>query len=89
MSRRVALKDAAHHLPELLDRVEQDRESFLILRGDKEVGQIVPVAPRPKITLREFVEFLGQIDKPDPEFAEDLERIRAEQPFVDGSPWRS
>ena len=81
--------DAARDLPELLDRVQHDRESFVILRGDEEIGQIVPVAPRPRITLREFADFLGRIEKPDPEFAEDLQKIRAEQPPLDDLPWRS
>lgn len=83
------MMDAARDLPELLDRVQHDRESFVIVRGDEEVGQIVPVAPRQRVTLREFVDLLGQIEKPDPEFAEDLKQIRAEQPPLDDSPWRS
>ena len=89
MSRKVTATEAARNFSELLNRVRYGRESFVILRGGEEVGQLVPAPLNPQITLRELVEVLGRLDRPDPQFADDLEKIQAEQPPLGESPWPS
>lgn len=89
MSRKVTATEAARNFSELLNRVRYGRESFVILRGGEEVGQLVPAPLNPRITLRDFVEMLGRLEWPDSQFADDLEKIQADQPLPDAPPWPS
>lgn len=89
MNRKVTATEAARNFSELLNRVRYGRESFVILRGGEEVGQLVPPPLSSKATLRNLIEALERIPRPDPQFADDLEKIQAEQPPMGDSPWHS
>jgi prevent-host-death family protein len=89
MSQRVTATEAARNFSDLLNRVRYGRETFLIVRGGEEIGQLAPAGPDRSITLRELVELVRREAAPDPEFAQDLEDIQREQPPAGEMPWPS
>ncbi len=89
MSQKVTATEAARNFSELLNRVRYERETFVILRGGEAIGQLAPVESHPGITFRELIAVLDLAEKPDEQFADDLERIQAEQPLAGESPWHS
>jgi prevent-host-death family protein len=89
MSRRVTATEAARQFSDLLNRVRYEGETFVIVRGGEEVGQLVPTQPNPSLTLRSLFEILDSEAAPDPEFADDLEAIQREQPLAGETPWPS
>jgi antitoxin (DNA-binding transcriptional repressor) of toxin-antitoxin stability system len=89
MSQKVTATEAARNFSELLNRVRYERETFVILRGGEAVGQLGPMESRRRITLRDLLAALELVEKPDQQFADDLEKIQAEQPLAGESPWPS
>ena len=87
MSRNVTATEAARSFSELLNRVRYERETFVILRGGEAVGQLGPIEPRSGTTFRDLIATLKRVEKPDEGFADDLEKIQAEQPLAGESPW--
>lgn len=89
MSHKVTAEEAAGHFPELLDRVRKDRETFVILVNGEEIGLLTPIpAAQPVATLGSFFELLKN-NRPDPEYARDLEEIQADQQPIGNDPWAS
>ena len=89
MSQRVTATEAARQFSDLLDRVRYAGESFVIIRGGEEIGQLVPAQPSRPLTLHGLLDILANEDPPDPEFADDLEAIQREQPLACKAPWPS
>lgn len=89
MSQRVTATDAARRFSDLLNRVRYAGESFVIIRGGEEMGQLVPAEPHRPLTLRGLLDILTSEGAPDPEFADDLEAIQREQPSIGEAPWPS
>lgn len=89
MSERITATEAARRFSDLLNRVRYERQTFVILRGGEEVGQLAPAHPSPRATLRGLVELLRREGQPDPQFADDLEEIQAAQPVAGEPPWPS
>lgn len=89
MSQRITAQDAASQLPELLHRVRDEHETFVIVEDGEEVGQLSPAAACHPTTLRSFFELLRKAERPDEDFARDLEQIQAEQPLLGEGPWDS
>ena len=89
MSRKITATEAARNFSEFLNRVRFERETFVILRGGEAVGQLGPIESRSGITLRNLLAALELVEKPDDQFADDLEKIQAEQPLAGESPWPS
>jgi antitoxin (DNA-binding transcriptional repressor) of toxin-antitoxin stability system len=89
MSEKVTATEAALRFPDLLERVRRERETFLIVRGDEEVGRLTPAEPSQPFTLLELLDLLQEHGHPDPQFAEDLEEIQAAQPPLGDEPWPS
>jgi antitoxin (DNA-binding transcriptional repressor) of toxin-antitoxin stability system len=80
MSNKVTAQEAADHFMELLERVQKNHETFVILVNGEEIGQLSPVpAAQPGSTLGSFFELLKN-NPPDAGFADDLEEIQASQP---------
>ena len=82
MSQRVTATEAARNFSDLLNRVRYAGESFVIVRGGEEIGQLVPPEPSRLLTLRGLLDILASEGTPDPEFADDLEAIQKEQPLA-------
>ena len=89
MRERISATAAARSFSDLLNRVRYKGDSFVIVRNGEEMGLLEPVSsPRPK-TLNELLDYLAEVGPPDEDFAKDLEEIRASQPPMPESPWRS
>jgi antitoxin (DNA-binding transcriptional repressor) of toxin-antitoxin stability system len=88
MEHRITTLELASSLDAVLARVQRDRDSFAIEDSGTTVARVVP-APRPGMTLREFVTVWREtMGPPDPEFADALESVnRADRPSED--PWDS
>ena len=84
MSQRVTAIEAARNFSDLLNRVRYGGESFVIISGGEEVGQLVPSQPSRPLTLRGLLDILASEGAPDPEFADDLEAIQFHQPVLTG-----
>lgn len=89
MSQRVTATEAARNFSDLLNRVRYAGESFVIVRGGEEIGQLVPPQPSRPLTLRGLLDLLASEGAPDSEFADDLEAIQREQPLAGEAPWPS
>lgn len=89
MSHNITENEAIHSLPDLLERVRDDGETFVIVRGEEEVGLLAPVPTGRHLTLQGLIDLVRSMERPDDRFADDLEEIQARQPMTDNSPWRS
>lgn len=86
MSTSITATEAARRFSDLLNRTRYRGESFTILRGGEPVGQLVP-PPKPVATLATLLEIRARHPDLDEEFAEDLRKIRREQPPLPEDPW--
>ena len=79
VAERLTVTDLVTSLTEVLERVHQGEE-FAIERDGEVIASLVPPTIRPSITWGEFVAIYPHLPRPDPGFADDLEKIQAEQP---------
>jgi antitoxin (DNA-binding transcriptional repressor) of toxin-antitoxin stability system len=89
MSQKVTATEAARNFSEILNRVRYGRETFVIVRGGEAVGQLSPIESGQAPTVQDLIETLKSTERPDEQFAQDLEEIQAGQPPMGGSPWDS
>ncbi len=85
----VSATEAARRFSDLLNRVRYRGEKFVIVRNGEEVAELSAVPARPGVTMAELLDRLIAVRTGDPDFADDLERIQAEQPLVGEGPWTS
>ena len=78
--------EAARNFSDLVNRVLYRGEAFVIERGGQPVCRIVPARPV-KFTLRDLVQLLKTIPKPDPGYWDDIEKLKRNQPPLPESPW--
>ncbi len=88
MTTTITATEAARSFSDLLNRVRYRGETFRIVRSGEEVAQLTAL-PRSKTSLRALLSKLQAERTNDPEFADDLERIQAEQPTLDEGHWDS
>ena len=89
MNTTITATEAARRFSDLLNRVRYRGETFRIVRSGEEVAQLTAASPRSETSLRTLVSKLQAERTNDPEFADDLERIQAEQPSLDEGLWDS
>lgn len=89
MSHKVTVEQVADQLSELLDRVHNGHETFVIVVNGEEIGLLTPIpAAQPVATLGSFFELLKN-NRPDAGYARDLEEIQADQQPIGNDPWAS
>ena len=86
MESHLSATEAARSFSDLLNRVHYRGEIFVIERGGQPVCRIVPARPA-KFTLRDLVQVLKTVPKPDPGYWDTLEEINRNQPALPESPW--
>lgn len=86
---RITATQLARSLSDILNRVDYRGERFEIQRNGKTIATLAPSDPRAERTLRDFVEYVMSQPTPDPDFADDLERVQAEQPPAEFHEWPS
>lgn len=82
--KRLTATEAARNLSEVLNRVEYRDEEFEVERNGRVIARVVPA--RRTATVRDLFELLAAMPR-DPQFADDLEEIQAQQAPAPGSPW--
>ena len=87
METTISVTDLERGLAEVLDRVRDQGERFVVEREGRPVATIAPVPGQPSITWGEFVALLRELPRPDPEFVDDLEAIQAAQPLAELPEW--
>src|SRR5688572_4208960 len=76
-------------LPQLLERVRRGREHIIIEQDGKPVATLAPPPDPVGATAEQIAMTLGKLRMPDPEFADDLERIQGSQPKAEFPEWLS
>jgi prevent-host-death family protein len=86
MQRRVSATELARNAGDILARVRYRGDSFVVERNGKPVARLVPMPGASRGSVRDAVAAWRTAGRPDPEFAEDLERIGAAD-RIPGDPW--
>jgi prevent-host-death family protein len=86
MESHLSATEAARNFSDLVNRVLYRGEVFVIERGGQPVCRIVPARPA-SFTLRNLVQLLKTIPKPDPGYWDDIEHIHRSQPPLPEPPW--
>ena len=86
MESHLSATEAARNFSDLVSRVLYRGEVFVIERGGQPVCRIVPARPV-KFTLRDLVQLLKTIPKPDPGYWDDIEKLNRNQAPLPESPW--
>ena len=85
MESNISEAEAVRRFSDILNRVIQRREEFVVQRGGDPVCRIIPAGPS-GFTLTELSELLATIPKPDPAFWDEVEALTRTQPSVPKSP---
>lgn len=80
----VTATEAVRNFSDLLNRIRYRGESFDIERNGEVVARITGLGPA--TTARALVAKLGSLTT-DEDFADDLERVQADQPPLGDDPW--
>jgi prevent-host-death family protein len=86
MESHISATDAARSFSDLVNRVLYRGEVFIIERGGQPVCRIVPAKPA-KFTLRDLVQLLNTLPKPDAGYWDVVEDIQRKHPPLPKSPW--
>ena len=84
----IAATKAAKTFGRLVDRVREERATYIIERGGRPVAQIGPVEPK-IATMRDLVAFLRDMPRADEEYLRAVEKGMAmfNKPRVPKNPW--
>jgi prevent-host-death family protein len=81
--KQLSATEAARRFSELLDRVEQGGESYVVVRHGRAVATIGPAGGGTGKALKEAL----RVNRPDPEWAKELDELRESLGQV-ADPWR-
>ena len=79
MESTISATELSKNLSDVLNRVKYRGERFVIQRNGEIVATIAPPSSQRGITVSELVTSIGNLALPGEGFADDLERIQAEQ----------
>lgn len=82
----ITATEASRSFRAMLDAVTEERATYTITRHGESVAVVGPPEPR-GMPAEEFLGRLRQAPRPDDRFADDLDRIRREQPAADITSW--
>ena len=85
MTIRISSTEAARNLGELLARIKHKGDRFLIVKNNRAVAELGPVAGARESTLEELWRALREA-KPDEGFVADLRRVNEADALM-GNPW--
>jgi len=87
MATKITATELSRNLSDVLNRVAYRGEEFVVERNGEVVATVGP-PPIPKgVTLRELVQKLRELPRPDDKFFDDLEEIHAAQGQMEPSRW--
>jgi antitoxin (DNA-binding transcriptional repressor) of toxin-antitoxin stability system len=85
---RVTATEAAKTFGRLVERVREERTTYVIERGGKPVAQVIPIGQQP-FTFGALRALVAQLPRADAEYLESLEEITAlrNRPKARANPW--
>jgi antitoxin (DNA-binding transcriptional repressor) of toxin-antitoxin stability system len=89
METKIDIKQLADGLFDVLNRVHESGERFVIECEGKPVAALTPVVAKPGISGRDLADALRDVPRPDDQFADDLEAIHNAQPQLGRVTWPS
>lgn len=89
METRITAAQLAEALADILNRVYDRGERFVIERDGKPVASLTPPAPIIGVPLARLIEHLGDMPMPGEGFADDLESLLLNQPRESIPEWHS
>jgi antitoxin (DNA-binding transcriptional repressor) of toxin-antitoxin stability system len=87
METKITATELARNLSDILNRVRYKGERFRVERNGEVVAIIEPSPESRHFTMRDLVELIRTLPKPDEKFADDLEWVRRNQPRMPEPPW--
>lgn len=78
METKLSPADLASDLADILERVRDRGERFVVEENGEPVATIVPPSGPPGITVRDLVARVGNLKTPGDGFADDLEAVQRE-----------
>jgi len=89
METRVTDAELARDLADILSRVHDRGERFVVVRDGEPVATLAPSESPPGITVAELIARTGDLGMPGDGFADDLEWVQAHQPKAEFPEWPS
>ena len=86
MESNISEAEAVSRFSDILNRVIERREEFVVQREGDAVCRIIPAGPS-RFTLTELSELLSTDPKPDSAFWDEVEALTRTQSSVPKSPW--
>jgi len=87
MRSHIPAAEAARSFSEILKRVQNKGESFIVERNGSAVCEILPVN-RKEFRGSDLANLLRSLPKPDDEFFSVVENVIARQPLIAENPWQ-
>ncbi len=87
MRSHIPLTEAVRSFSEILNRVQNDGESFVVERNGSAVCEIIPMK-RKEFSGSDLANLLRSLPKPDGEFFGVVEDLIARQPLIAENPWQ-
>ncbi len=79
--------ELAENLPNIMERVRQNHERFIVRQGEDIIMLLEPPVQRKGITVDELVSRIGNLKMPRDGFGDDLEAIHASQGYAKIPEW--
>lgn len=86
MESRISDAEAVRDFPEILKRIREKGDEFVVERDGQPVCRIVPAGPV-RATIADFVRFLQEGPKPDPGYWDDVQEAINNQGTAPESRW--
>ena len=86
---KISETELAGGLSDILSRVQQEGESFIVERNGHAIATVGPPLPEKSFTFGDLVELLRDLPRPDDRFADDLGAIQASQQEIEPPRWDS
>lgn len=85
MESHLTATEAARSFSEILDRICDRGDSFVVERGGQPVCRIVPVSRH--CTVADLRRLLESGPRPDAEFLDEVDKLAQAQPILPAGPW--
>lgn len=89
MATKIEDRELLKHLGDILDRIREHGEYFLIERDGEPIASLQPITPPKGITLQELIDRVGDIYMPGDGFADAVEEAQANQGKAEFPEWPS
>lgn len=87
METTITATELSELLSDVLNRVKDRGERFVVQRNGETVATIAPASNSRGITARELIALAGDLPMPGDGFADDLEAIQAAQGLAEAPEW--